>query len=854
MEYPGINEIQNNGFGSIALILLVCIPMIGNSQIGGPDKILEESPTNLGYTNVSNWLQFPPPGHPDWEFDGVVAGVGVDSKDNVYVSHRGDKAPRLTVWKPDGSLLRVFPGPETVRPHFVELDKHDNVWWVDDGGDCIYKMDQQAKILMILGECGTEGDDEYHFSGVSDIGWDLDGNLYVTDGDRHNRRVLKYDKDGKFIKTWGSKGQEPGQFDYPHSILVDSKETVFVCDRNNYRIQVFDKDGKQEANWTHIGRVYQIVEDKYGDYFVSDGFAARITKFKRDGTVIGFFDTRDIEPGERGSLNNAHSMAIDSKGNLYTGTYQGWVERWQAPDAESVAWNRIWKPDSTSEFEVGTQIRPWTIHDEGMTYILDNMQSMAGVNNLYIIVVMHEEHRPFQSPEFPHNPARDIFDAEDSRVSFYPEMERYGKIKPLLSDHEWIREKDWLRLVIDSCRARGLSVGAEVSHFPIPKSLIRENPDLQQKTIDGKAWNTGRFCPNNLDAREYVVALFGDIAANYDVDYIQTCQLIYNNLDIDEGGTCFCRHCIAAAKGSGFDLEAAIPVLKKDKNAQSERDNWIAFRTNSTTELYRLIAEKIREENPGCHLRFNDVLPWSGGDAIEYGMDMEAVAPYLGSLVNQDHQEQLGRENENFEKRKKWLADNRRFIGPEIHYVSGIAARMAASPELVRAGIKVVLEHPARVDGLALKHYDGASFSLLRAFKQGMIEAGVVGLPPTLGKEVEEMELDGYSPFQEELVEEWGVETSGTGIATYSFDEPSGAYDIRITYFDQEEGQSQVNLYIAGEEKATFKMDEDTDCWRWRMFKKIQVNEGDEIKLVGKAHNKEQAKLDFIEFIPRKTQ
>jgi hypothetical protein len=116
------------------------------------------------------------------------------------------------------------------------------------------------------------------------------------------------------------------------------------------------------------------------------------------------------------------------------------------------------------------------------------------------------------------------------------------------------------------------------------------------------------------------------------------------------------------------------------------------------------------------------------------------------------------------------------------------------------------------------------------------------------------MELDGYSPFQEELVEEWGVETSGTGIATYSFDEPSGAYDIRITYFDQEEGQSQVNLYIAGEEKATFKMDEDTDCWRWRMFKKIQVNEGDEIKLVGKAHNKEQAKLDFIEFIPRKTQ
>ncbi len=188
---------------------------------------------------------------------------------------------------------------------------------------------------------------------------------------------------------------------------------------------------------------------------------------------------------------------------------------------------QVWKPDHTSEFEVGTQIRPWTIYDEGMTYILDNMQSMIGVNNLYIIVVMHEEHRPFKAPEFPHNPARDIFDAEDSRVSFFPEWERYGKIKPLLSDYEWIRETDWLQLVIDSCRARGLSVGAEVSHFPIPKALVRENEDWQQKKIDGEPWNTSRFCPNNPDVREYVIALFGDIAANYEVDYIQTCQLIF---------------------------------------------------------------------------------------------------------------------------------------------------------------------------------------------------------------------------------------------------------------------------------------------------------------------------------------
>lgn len=513
---------------------------------------------------------------------------------------------------------------------------------------------------------------------------------------------------------------------------------------------------------------------------------------------------------------------------------------------------RVWKPDYTSKFEVGTQIRPWEIADEGMTYIMDNMQSMIGVNNLYIIVVMHQEHRPFEAPEFPHDPVRDSFDAEDSRVSFFPEWERYGKIKPLLSDYDWIRKTDWLQLVIDSCRARGLSVGAEVSHLPIPKQLVRENPDLQQKNIDGEPWNTSMPCPNNPDVREYLIALYGDIAANYEVDYIQTCQILFNSRDIDQGGSCFCRHCIVAAKKSGFDLEAAIPILKKDKNAQPERGKWIEFRTNSTTEIYRLIAEKIARENPRCYLRLNDVFSWPAGEAKDVGLDLKAVAPYLGSLVNQDHQEQLGKENETFENRKKWLVRNRELIGPELHFVSGIAARMAASPELVKEGIKVALSSPAKINGLVLKHYDGASFSLMRAFKQGMIDAGVAGLTPCMGKEVEEMTLDNYSPFQEELVEEWGVETNGTGTATYKFDQPSGNYDIRITYFDQDDGQSEVTLFIADVEKATFKLDEDTDCWRWRKFDAIQVKKDDEIKLIGKAHKNEKAKLDFIEFISPK--
>ena len=511
---------------------------------------------------------------------------------------------------------------------------------------------------------------------------------------------------------------------------------------------------------------------------------------------------------------------------------------------------RQWKADSTSSFEVGTQIRAWTIHDEGMTSILDNMQSMAGINNLYMVVVMHQEHRPFQAPEFPHNPARDTFQAEDSRVSFFPDLDRYGKVKPLLSDFDWIRGTDWLQLMIDSCRARGLAVGAEVSHYPIPKSLIRERPDWQQKKIDGSSANSTRFCPNSPEPRAYVITLFGDLAENYDLDYLQTCQHLFWREDIDEGGSCFCQHCIAEAKMTGFDLEAAMKVLAKDKNAQPERDQWREFRAYSTKKFYKDIADEIQrvKKNPKCHLRYNDTYPYRRWDPRTLSMYIDEVSEHLGSLVNQDHEEQKGNPDDSFEIRKKWLSTNRQLLGPDKPLICGIAPRIKATPELVRAGIKVALEHPANVDGLALKHYDGASYGLLRAFKQGMIEAGVEGLTPTLGKEFEDMDLKGFSRI-DDYVEEWGVESRGKGKASYSFDLVSGNYNVRITYFDEVKGSSKVSLFIAGKEKASFRLDEDSDCWRSRVFPGISVNSGDRITVTAESDQGETVRLDYLEFI-----
>jgi hypothetical protein len=384
----------------------------------------------------------------------------------------------------------------------------------------------------------------------------------------------------------------------------------------------------------------------------------------------------------------------------------------------------------------------------------------------------------------------------------------------------------------------------------LPKAWLRENPEWTQKDSQGRPIIT-RFCPNNPDVREYVLALYSDLAGNYDLDYIQTCQFLF------DGMGCYCPHCVEQAKKAGIDAEASLAALRKDEHAEPILKEWTDWQRGEATRFYRDIAETIHRENPKCQLRLNDVYTWGNGNANhdpwKQGLDLTAISAYLGSMVTQDHQEQLGRENEDFALRKQWLTDARRHLGWDKPLICSIASRMKASPDLVKRGIMAAVTHPSKVNGLALKHYDGASFSLLRAFKQGMIEAGVRGLTPTQGIEVEEMKLEGYAPFEEELAEEWGVMTRDTGRASDRFDLPSGVYDVRITYFDESKGQSTVRLLLNGVEAASFKMDEDCDCWRWRRFENIPISRGDVITLEGHADQQDHARLDYIEFMEART-
>jgi hypothetical protein len=494
-------------------------------------------------------------------------------------------------------------------------------------------------------------------------------------------------------------------------------------------------------------------------------------------------------------------------------------------------------------FEVTGSIYPWEVHDEGIDLILNNMTSIAGVNSVYLIAVMHEEHRPFNNDKLPgsfyfiHNPVRREWDAEDSRAYFKPDMTAYGKIKPILSSNEWLNNTDWLRIVLDKAHARGLRAGVEVSHTYIPKDYLNAHPEYKQ--LDIKNQPVDRPCTNNPDVREYLVSLYGDLAKNYDVDYIQTCMLLFSRSDNPrEGGTCFCSSCKEKAKKMGFDMEAAITILRDNPYAQPQLNQWLDFRKASTTEIYKLVTDRIHSINPSIDFRLNDLNDRSSG------LQLEELKENINSVHLSTHTEQNGYQNTDRQSR---IATTKYFMGPQIRIIPGVPTRLLTTKEIVKSSVKISVDGGAK--GIGIKHYDGSPFSLLRALRNGLNEAGVAGFAAVKGLEVEEMNLSGYE--KDKFLQEEGVTTASKGTATGSFKEAPGKYNIIVSYADEKEGQGSFSLFINGKQKATWKLAEDVGCWRRKIIPNIQLNTGDEVKLVGMADGKEGARVDFIEFVPQ---
>jgi DNA-binding beta-propeller fold protein YncE len=236
-------------------------------------------PPNL-YRTVENWAKLP-----DARKWGQTIGVDVDPDGkSIWVFERCggttcDGSPVAPILKIDasGNVVKSFGADMFVFPHGLYVDRDGNVW-VTDGrgkggkGHQVFKFGPDGNVLMTLGKAGVTGDGPDTFNSPSDVLVAPNGDIFVADGHGGdtNARIVKFDKDGKFIKSWGKKGAGPGEFNVPHTLAMDSSGRLFVGDRANSRIQIFDQDGKFLAEWKQFGRPSGVFIDKGDMIYVAD--------------------------------------------------------------------------------------------------------------------------------------------------------------------------------------------------------------------------------------------------------------------------------------------------------------------------------------------------------------------------------------------------------------------------------------------------------------------------------------------------------------------------------------------------------------------------------------------------------
>jgi DNA-binding beta-propeller fold protein YncE len=278
------------------------------------------SAPELDFTPVADVFQLPM----GMNF-GAVSGVAVNSTGNIFVLNRGPQP--LMEFDADGKFIRAFGEGLFERPHGLRIDAQDNIWATDGGTHVVYKFNPQGRIVMVLGVKGSAG--EWHpyghlrlFNEPNDVAIGPGGDIYVTQGHgKGEPRVIKFDRDGKFLKTWGGKGTAPGVFADPHSIMVDSDGLVYVADRGNKRVQIFDADGTFVREWVYFGTPCGLVAGPGRSIYLANGHDGHIIKLDANGKILGMGGGQGKAPGRFGE---AHFIALSPRGELYVSDTLNW--------------------------------------------------------------------------------------------------------------------------------------------------------------------------------------------------------------------------------------------------------------------------------------------------------------------------------------------------------------------------------------------------------------------------------------------------------------------------------------------------------------------------------------------------
>ena len=287
------------------------------------------------------------------EGGGNVAAASVDSKDNIWVYQRNNATMAvLFKYRPDYQLLFAVDPALTnhaapFRGHDMKVDAEDNAWTVDESGAIVQKFSPDGKLMLTIGTKGKRGD--WDESKGQRLLWEPvaidfgpNGDVYIfsshadespndTDsGDPTNNiglaRVLRLDKNGKFISQWFGSDNGPGKFYSGHGGAVDPVTgDVWVGDRQNYRIVIFNADGRFLRTISMRNLPSALFFDKrkgpnFGDIWMATGQDGQILKLDRDGNVMGAIGSRkSIAPNH---FSEAAFMGINSKGRFYVGDSQ----------------------------------------------------------------------------------------------------------------------------------------------------------------------------------------------------------------------------------------------------------------------------------------------------------------------------------------------------------------------------------------------------------------------------------------------------------------------------------------------------------------------------------------------------
>jgi hypothetical protein len=305
---------------------------------------------------------------PDQNF-GETLAVAVNSKGNIVVLNHpgtatsgplyGNATTQLWEFDANGKFLReIGKGVYGLGyGHAVRFDRYDNLWVVDKGTNSIMKFNPQGYVTMNLGRRPEGYEGEYHrlvgaearptdgnFNAPTDVGWDADDNIYISDG-YGNSRVAKLNKNGDWIKSWGTFGTGEGQFRTPHNLQVDKQGNVYVADRGNGRIQVFDGEGNFKryiwlnaaydkarhpalgntpANPPNATAPWTLCINTAGPtqyLWAMDSEPGRLYKMTLDGKILGMLGESGRGPKQ---FNWAHGIACPAENVIFVADMNNW--------------------------------------------------------------------------------------------------------------------------------------------------------------------------------------------------------------------------------------------------------------------------------------------------------------------------------------------------------------------------------------------------------------------------------------------------------------------------------------------------------------------------------------------------